>query len=129
MPATQQQIDDLETALAALAQTNYDTQIDLAETLEAIGEADDALETIKAEKLSFVLNDRFEINQKLKYTNDDQRKVATLEAVNNDADFIGYQAARKILIETQAAQKAEIEKTRALHKAKLLVLTFYASLP
>ena len=127
--ATEQQINDLETALETLANSIYNYEISLSRNLEAITEADENLETIKAAHLSDVLTARFEINNKLQYTNDDQRKVAVIEALNNDANYIAMETARKTLIQTQSAQKAEIEKTRNLHKAKLLVLQFYSLAP
>ncbi len=126
---SEQTILNLRTELDTLAANIEATQNNLAETLEAISEADEQLETMKAAHLADVLNARFEINHKLKFTNDDQRKTETVARINGDANFIAMQTARKTLIATQAAQKAEIEKNRNLHKSRILVLQFYANSP
>ena len=120
-------IENLKVTLETFADNIFNFSESLAETLAAISEADEHLETIRAAKLAVVLNDRFEINRKLKHTNEDQRKIAVLELVNADPGFIGMATARKTLIHRQATQKAEIEKNRNLHKTNLLVLQFYAN--
>jgi hypothetical protein len=128
MSASQQQINDLQTELNAISQTIYDVSIDLSETAVAIEEATDELETRRTAFMSQVFNERYEINNKLKHTNDDQRKVRLIEIENADTDFQALKSARSTLAATSAAQKAEIEKNCNLHKTRLLVLQYYANL-
>lgn len=129
MPATKQEIDDLTGKLETLAQTIHDDSISLAETIAAIDESIEEIETMKATHLAAVLSDRFEINNKLKYTNDDRRKVAVQELLSNDANYNAMKSAQTKLVAAQAERRAAIEKNRNLHKSKLLVLQYYASLP
>ena len=129
MPATKQEIDDLTGELETLAQTIHDDSISLSETIAALDESHEEIETMKATHLSTVLNDRFEINNKLKYTNDDQRKVAVQELLSSDANYNAMKSAQTRLVAAQATTRAAIEKNRNLHKSKLLVLQYYASLP
>ncbi len=128
MSASQQTITDLQAELETLAGNIYNESINLSETAAAIEEASDELETRRAAFMSQIFNERYEINNKLKYTNEDQRKVRLIEIENADADFQAYKSARSQLAATSAAQKAEIEKNRNLHKTQLLVLQYYASL-
>ena len=94
-PTREETINNLQSELDTLTGNVYAFQISLAETLEAIGEADEIIETSRTEKLSVVLNDRFELNHKLKYTNDDQRKIAVRELEDADSGLIAMQTARK----------------------------------
>jgi hypothetical protein len=128
MPADQQTIDNLIYGLETLTNTIYDTQIAHITTSEAIEEANEHIETMKAAMMSQIFNERFEINNKLVYTNDDQRKVALIEMQKSDADFIAMKNARTNAAALSATQKAEIEKNRNLHKTKLLELEYYAKL-
>lgn len=128
MPADQQKIDNLIYGLETLTGTIYDTQIAHITTGEAIEEANEHLETMKAAMMSQIFNERFEINNKLVYTNDDQRKVALIEMQNSNADYIAMKSARTSAAALSATQKAEIEKNRNLHKTKLLELEYYAKL-
>ncbi len=129
MPATTEQINAREAELVSVAVAIYDEQLSLAQTIEAITEADEILAASSAAKLAIVLNDRFEINNKLKYTNDDQRKIAVIELENADPQFIQTQNVRKTLITTNSNQRAEIEKNRNLHKTKLITLEYFATTP
>ncbi len=129
MPATKQEIDDLTGELDALAQTIHDDSLSLAETIAAIDESIEEIETRRAAHLSAVLNDRFELNNKLKHTNDDQRKVAVQELLNSDANYHRMKSAQTKLVAAQATTRAAIEKNRNLHKTRILVLQYYASLP
>jgi glycogen debranching enzyme len=128
MSASQQTIIDLQAELETLADSIYNDSINLSETAAAIEEANDEIETRRAAFMSQIFNERYEINNKLKYTNEDQRKVRLREIENADVDFQALKSARSTLAATSAAQKAEIEKNRNLHKTQLLVLQYYANL-
>jgi hypothetical protein len=126
---TEQQIRDLRTELDALAQNIHDDSILLAEKQNQQHEIDDEIEQIKAALMSEVFNERFEINNKLKYTNDDQRKVRLIELQNERRDYKSLVTARRTSIQTQAAIAARIEMQRKSFKAKELTLLYHASNP
>ncbi len=127
MPSTEQQINDLNDELTALASTVQTDSNSLAETVAAIDEANEEIETRKASAMITVANLRAPEGSKLVYTNDDQRKSKLILTLAADTDYQAFIAARSHLAETSAAQKAAIEKNRNLHKAKLLVLQYYAN--
>lgn len=129
MPTKENIILDLQDELITLAAQIETDALALALTTEAIEEANGEIETKRAAMMGEIFNERFEINLKLKYTNDDQRRVRLIEMQNTDQDFQAFISARSTLAQTSAAQKAAIEKNRHLHKTKLLVLQYYANLP
>ncbi len=129
MPADEKQITGLEDALAALADAIQNDSVSLSNTIAAVEEANNEIEMRRAVMMGAIFNERFEINLKLKYTNDEQRKVRLIELQNADVNFQTFISVRTTLAGTSAAQKAAIEKNRNLHKAKLQVLVFYANLP
>lgn len=126
---TQQQINDLQSELDALAQTIHDDSILLAEKQTEQHEIDDRIETIKAAMMSEIFNERFEINNKLKYTNDDQRRVRLIELQNERADYKTLVAARRNSIQAQAGIAARIEMQRKSFKAKELTLLYHSNNP
>ncbi len=126
---TQQQLNDLQTELDALTQTIHDDSILLAEKQTEQQEIDDEIERIKAAMMSEVFNERFEINNKLKYTNDDQRKVRLIELQNERADYKTLIVARRNSIQAQAGIAARIEMARKSFKAKELTLLYHANTP
>lgn len=129
MASNEQIITNLETELQTLAETIETAQLNLSDTITAIEEANDEIETRKATMMSSIFNERFEINLKLVYTNDEQRKVRLIELQNADLVFQNFVSVRTTLAATSATQKADIEKNRNLHRAKLQVLVYYANLP
>ena len=129
MPSNEKQITDLHDELTAFASTIETDSNSLAETVAAIDEANEEIETRKAAAMIAVANLRAPEGSKLVYTNDDQRKSKLILTLAADTDYQAFISARLRLAETSAAQKAAIEKNRNLHKAKLLVLQFYANLP
>ena len=129
MPSDEKQINDLNDELTALAATVETDSNSLAETIAAIDEANEEIETRKADAMIAVANLRSLEGNKLIYTNDDQRKSKLILTLAAAADYQAFMSARSTLAETAAAQKAAIEKNRNLHKAKLLVLQYYANLP
>ncbi len=129
MASNEQIITNLETELQTLAETIETAQLNLSDTITAIEEANEEIETRKATMMSSIFNERFEINLKLVYTNDEQRKVRLIELQNADLVFQNFVSVRTTLAATSATQKADIEKNRNLHRAKLQVLVYYANLP
>ena len=129
MPSNEKQITDLHDELTAFASTIETDSNSLAEIVAAIDEANEEIETRRAAAMIAVANLRAPEGSKLVYTNDDQRKSKLILTLNADTDYQAFISARLRLAETSAAQKAAIEKNRNLHKAKLLVLQFYANLP
>ena len=129
MPSDEKQINDLNDELTALAATVETDSNSLAETIAAIDEANEEIETRKANAMIAVANLRSLEGNKLIYTNDDQRKSKLILTLADAADYQAFMSARSTLAETAATQKAAIEKNRNLHKAKLLVLQYYANLP
>ncbi len=126
---TEQQINDLQTELAALSQNIHDDSIELAQKQTEQHEIDDEIETIKAALMSEIFNERFEINNKLKYTNDDQRKVRLIELQNERADYKTLVVARRNSIQAQAGIAARIEMQRKSFKAKELTLLYHSNNP
>lgn len=129
MPATERKIMELEAEANAFAQNIADGVTNLQTIDEAISEANAELETKHAAFVAAVSNERFTANNKLVYTNDDQRKSAVIALETSDADYNAFRGARVNLAASHAQQKAAIEQNRNLHKAKLLVLQYYANLP
>ena len=129
MSANEKQITDLNDELTALAATVETESLSLAQTIAAIDEANEEIETRKANALLGVANLRVPEGSKLIYTNDDGRKSKLILTLAADADYQAFIRARSRLAETAAMQKAAIEKNRNLHRAKLLVLQYYANLP
>ena len=124
--ATEQQIIDLQTELNNIAAA-IQTQLNLiASKHTAILNKMESLENLKGGLLNTVLNERFEINQKLKWTNDTQRKIRFNELAATDVD---YQTALNDLwtLEEQKAQaQAEAEFQRKKYRAIELVMEFYS---
>ena len=126
---TEPQINDLQTELDALAQNIHDDSLELAQKQTEQHEIDDEIETIKAAMMSEIFNERFEINNKLKHTNDDQRQVRLIELQNERADYKSLVAARRTSIQAQAGIAARIEMQRKSFKAKELTLLYHANTP
>ena len=128
MSANEKQITDLNDELTALASIIENDSVSLVQTVAAIDEAGEEIETRKANAMISVANLRSLEGNKLIYTNDDQRRSKLIVTLAAAADYQAFMSARHTLAETAATQKAAIEKNRNLHKAKLLVLQYYANL-
>lgn len=128
MSANEKQITDLNDELTALASIIENDSVSLVQTVAAIDEAGEEIETRKANVMISVANLRSLEGNKLIYTNDDQRRSKLILTLAAAADYQAFVSARRTLAETAATQKAAIEKNRNLHKAKLLVLQYYANL-
>lgn len=128
MSANEKQITDLNDELTALASIIENDSVSLVQTVAAIDEAGEEIETRKANAMISVANLRSLEGNKLIYTNDDQRRSKLILTLAAAADYQAFVSARRTLAETAATQKAATEKNRNLHKAKLLVLQYYANL-
>lgn len=128
MPAAEKQITDLHDELNALAALIETDSVALIEIIAAVAEADEQTETLRAEAMIAVANLRSPEGGKLIYTNDDQRKSKLITTLAADTDYQAFQTAKSTLAAALATRKAAIEKNRNLHKAKLLVLQYYANL-
>lgn len=126
---TNQKINDLQIELDTLSQNIHDDSILLAAKQIEQHEIEDQIEQIKAALMSEVFNERFVINNKLKYTNDDQRRVRLVELQTTRPDYQSLVAARRNSIQAQAGIAARIEMQRKSFKAKELFLLYHSNNP
>ena len=129
MPAAEKQINDLHDELNALAALVETDSVALIEIIAAIEEAGEQTETLRADAMIAVANLRVPEGVKLIYTNEDQRKSKLITTLAANADYQAFQTAKSTLAAASAARKAAIEKNRNFHRAKLLVLQYYANFP
>lgn len=87
----------------------------------------ETLENLKGGLLNAVLNARFEINNKLMYTNDDQRRLALNRLKSDDTAYRTAQNELWTLEEQRRQAEAEAEFQRKKHRAAELVMQFYAN--
>lgn len=127
MPTTTEQINALESELAGIALAIYDREITLATQIVALDNALRIFEADKAEQLKFIMEERFTINNQLRYTNDDQRKTALIEALQNSADYQLSLTEKRDKQRDIDESKANIDLNRNLHKAKLTTLEYFAT--
>lgn len=126
---TEQEIQTRQAELVTIAD-EVRTQINLTATkTTAINSQMESVENLKAGLLNTILNDRFEINNKLKYTNDDQRRAALIALRQTDADYQAAQTALWTLEEEKKIAEAEAEYQRKLYRANELALLFLANNP
>ncbi|MDQ3750430.1 MAG: glycoside hydrolase [Acidobacteriota bacterium] len=124
---TPEEINNLISELTTLTQAINNNSTVLATTVVQRVDDDKELETMSAEMLAEILNERFATNNTLVYRNEDQRKVALIQAQNDNPAYVTTRAARTALIETEATQKAAIERDRNLFKVKLALLQYYVA--
>jgi hypothetical protein len=129
MPAAEIKITALHDELKTLADAIENDSVAHIEIIAAIEEADEQIETFRAVAMIAVANLRSPEGGKLIYTNDDQRKSKLITTLAAASDYQSFLSAKSTLAASSATQKAAIEKNRNLHKAKLLVLQYYANLP
>lgn len=124
---TEQTILDLRDQLESLAQSLYTTQIQLAQSVSQQVTRETQISGIRAAMLNGVLTERFEINNRLVYTNDDQRKTAMMMAEDSSVVLQGLKDSCLSETENQATLKAQIERLRNLFRKFELVLAYYAN--
>ncbi|MCY7346377.1 MAG: hypothetical protein LH614_09190 [Pyrinomonadaceae bacterium] len=88
---------------------------------------EDEMQTIKHAALSEVLTARFEINLKLRYTNDDQRKIAVEEMLTDDVNCQGLKVQRSVKVVEQSLLLSEVEYQRRRHKSLATLVLFLAN--
>ncbi len=128
-PTTKEIIDDLQADMDTLTNSliNESATLNTAVTDHQTTLA--ALEQQHLIYLGIVLNERFVINNKLRYTNDDQRKVAVAEMETADETFQRAIVLERTQSESIANQKAIIESYRKTFKIKELLLFYYVNAP
>lgn len=126
---TEAQINQMSANLNLLASNIAGDLTVLAQKESDIAEIEAEIETMKAAIVSDVANRRFEVNNKLQFTNDDQRKSAVIEAQEADANFQTLIIGRRTAIQTAAGKRALIEQQRKEFRAQELVLLWHANNP
>lgn len=90
---------------------------------------DDEMESLKIAAMMDVMTARFEINNKLMYTNDDQRKAATAQALDANEDYQMLKSARSVKIVERVLLESEVEFQRKSFRALELQMLFHANNP
>ena len=88
---------------------------------------EDEMSVIKHAALSEVLTARFEINNKLMYTNDDQRKIAVEELLLNESNYNQLKSSRSVKVVEQSLLASEVEHLRRKHKSLQTILLYFAN--
>ena len=126
---TEQEMLNLRNQLVATAgaiQTNLNA-IE-SKNQDAI-EAEDEMQTVKQSLMLDVMNQRFEINNKLMYTNDDQRKAALQIALDAHEDYQNLKSSRAVKIVEKVLLESEVEYKRKEFRANELLMLYYANNP
>lgn len=124
---TQQIIDGLQADMESLTDSLVNETATLNTAITAHQTTLAAIEQQHLIYLGIVLNERFTINNKLKYTNDDQRQVAVAEMQSADEDFQSAIVLERTQSESIANQKATLESCRKTFKIKELLLFWYVN--
>lgn len=82
----------------------------------------ETVENLKSGLLNRVLNERFEINNKLKHTNDAQRRIRLRELAATDAPYQTALARLYALEEQKSLALAEAEYQRNLYRSTELLM-------
>jgi hypothetical protein len=124
---TQQEIDNLHNSLLAKAQTIKDKSELAAQKQIALEAKKLEREAAKAAIVSEVANARFEVNNKLQYTNDDQRNSAVIEMLAISIDYQTVQSEVETVTTEKATTESELEFNRKSYRADELLLLYYAN--
>ncbi len=123
---TEQEMSDYRNELDALA-ASIQTNLNLIGSKDQDRTAlEDEMQSLKYAALSEVLTARFEINQKLQYTNDDQRKIAVEEMLTGDGNYQNLKVSRSVKIVEQSLLSSEVEYLRRRHKSLATLMLFFA---
>lgn len=122
MQAMKDQLD----ALATLIQQNSN---DIESKRQDEISIEDEMQTIRYAEMQNVMTARFEINQKLQYTNDDQRKAALKIALDGNADYQSLKSARSVKIVERVLLESELQFNRDRFRALELQTLFHANAP
>jgi hypothetical protein len=124
---TEQQMIDLQTQLNQSADL-VQSQATLAAALQTqILQKQESLENLKGGLMNTILNERFEINNKLKHTNDTTRRIRFNELAATDAAYQAALAEVYALEEQKSLALAEAEYQRKLYRSTELLMLHYAN--
>lgn len=124
---TRQQMIDLQTQLNQIA-LEIQMQSNLATLRQTqILQKQEQLENQKGGIMNTVLNERFEINNKLKWTNDTQRKIRFNELASSDTAYQTALTELYTLEERKSIALAEAEYQRKLYRSTELLMLHYAN--
>ncbi|HEX8289569.1 MAG TPA: hypothetical protein VF556_16415 [Pyrinomonadaceae bacterium] len=90
---------------------------------------DDEMQTLKMSEMMNVMTARFEVNNKLMYTNDDQRKAALQAALDANEDYQNLKSARSVKIVERVLLESEVEFQRKSFRALELQMLYHANNP
>lgn len=124
---TEQQISNWKTELENLAAAIHNNCVTLADDMTARSNLENQIEQERNSKIAQVAEARFEINNKLRYTNDTQRKLALAELEEADANFQALISGELTLREEIADMKALIEYDRKRFRAVELQMLYHAT--
>jgi hypothetical protein len=126
---TEQQMLDFRTQLNEIAD-RIQIQSNIAAARQTrILQKQEQLENLKGGLMNTVLNERFEINNKLMHTNDTTRRIRFNELARTDPDYQTALAEYYTLEEQKAAALAEAEYQRKLYRSTELLMLHYAANP
>lgn len=126
---TTEQMQNLKNQLDALAATIQQKANDIESKRQDEIAIDDEMQTIKMSEMSGVMSARFEINQKLMFTNDDQRKAALQTALDANQDYQSLKSARSVKIVERVLLESEVEFQRKTYRSLELQMLFHANAP
>src|SRR5690348_6653137 len=116
------QMINFQTTLAQIAAA-IQTQSNLAAARQTqILQKQEQIENLKGGLMNTVLNERFEINNKLKWTNDVQRKIRFNQLAAAAADYQTAIAQLYALEEAKSTALAEAEYQRNLYRSTELLM-------
>lgn len=127
MPTNEEKINELQNQMENIAVEIKNQTLLAAAKNSRILDKMEILENLKGGLLNQVLNARFEINNKLMYTNDDQRRLALNRLKAADFDFQTAQSELWTLEEQRKTHEAEAEFQRKKFRATELAMLFYAN--
>lgn len=124
---TEQEMTAMRNALVAKAEL-IRTQSELVTDKREIAEQKETeLETADAGFLDTILNERFTLNNRLVYTNEDQRRVALTLARNDSPTYLQTRAIKVGAEVDKRNAETELEYQRRLYRPDELLMTFYAN--
>jgi hypothetical protein len=124
---TEQEMQAMRDALIAKAEL-IRTQLNLITTKRQTAETKELeLETLDAGFLDTILNERFALNNRLVYTNDDQREVALTIARNDSPGYVSKRNEKTTAEIEKRNAETELEYQKRLYRPDELLMLFYAN--
>lgn len=124
---TETEMDDMRLALIAKAEQINDQDLIVAQKRVDLVQKDAQVETIDADLLNTILNARFTINNRLMYTNDDQRRIQLIIARNASQTYVTNFAQKNTLILEKDSAFAEAARLRRIYRPDELMMRYYAN--